>query len=235
MIKTSLWFVNFVLYQILSLFFLFKYKVLIKIGKEERAKKYLHKVTTRWARNMVKSTGSKINVIGLDNVPKDENVLFVSNHQGNFDIPLLLGYLPTAVGFVAKVELQKVPVVRTWMALMKCVFIDRKDPRHSLQAIITGINYLKEGHSMVIFPEGTRSKRDEVGEFKAGSMKMALKSNVKIVPITIDGSYKMLEEHNKIKKVNVNLIIHPPIDINALEKEEAKNLHEYIRNIIINK
>ncbi|TCK98481.1 1-acyl-sn-glycerol-3-phosphate acyltransferase [Natranaerovirga hydrolytica] len=232
MIRTIFWFVSFALYQIMSLSFLLKYKVLVKMKKEEEAKKYLFKVTSRWARYMIKTTGSKVNVTGINNIPEDEAVLFVSNHQGNFDIPLLLGYIPRNIGFVAKVELQKVPIVSTWMKLINCVFINRKDTRQSLEAIINGIKYLKKGHSMVLFPEGTRSKGDKVNDFKAGSMKMALKSKVKVIPVTIDGSYKMLEKNGRITKTTVNIVIHQPIETASLTKEEEKELHNNLKTII---
>src|SRR5699024_1808110 len=99
-----------------------------------------------------------------------------------------MGYLGVPHGFIAKVELTKFPIVSQWMKEMKCIFMDRSDRRQSLQSIKEGINILKNGHSMVIFPEGTRSKSDAMGEFKAGSMTLATKSGVPIVPITISGS-----------------------------------------------
>jgi 1-acyl-sn-glycerol-3-phosphate acyltransferase len=232
MIRTIIWFLNFTLYQIISSFFWLKYKYLIKAGKKEQAHQYLHKVTSHWARNMVKMSGTKVDISGLNNIPKEENVLFVSNHQGNFDIPLLLGHLPLSVGFVAKVELKKIPMVRTWMELLHCVFLDRKDPRQSLEAIVKGIGYLKEGYSMVIFPEGTRSKGNEMGEFKAGSMKMAVKSKVKIVPVTIKGSYKILEEKGRIQSSQVDIVVHEPVDVASLSVEQTKELHHMIQDII---
>ena len=103
---------------------------------------------------MVRVAGGTVEVKGLENVPKDKPVLVVSNHQSNMDIPVLLGYLNKPIGFVSKAEIKSSPVVPTWMELMNCVFMDRSDRRQSLKAIKDGIELLKNGHSIVIFPEG---------------------------------------------------------------------------------
>ena len=133
--RTILWFVYFTIYQIVSLYYLLKYNIYVKLRKQDKADKYIYKVTSNWAKDMIKATGSEVVVNGVDNIPKDETVLFVSNHQGNFDIPLLLGYIPKRIGFVAKEELRKIPVVRTWMDKINCVFMDRNNQKQSLKAI----------------------------------------------------------------------------------------------------
>ena len=231
--KTIIWFVFFIIYQIRSLFSLVHYDLLMKMGKKEKAIKVLFKTTNSWAKSMIKATGAKVTVEGLENIPENETVLFVSNHQGNFDIPLLLGYLPISVGFVDKIELNKITIVRVWMERLHCVFMERDNPRQSLLTILKAIEYLKEGYSMVVFPEGKRSKGEEIGDFKAGSMKLALKSGVKIVPVTIEGTYKLMEEHNKIKSGDVYLTIHPAIDVTNLSNDEKKYLHETVKEKIV--
>lgn len=233
MVRTVFWFVYFWVYQIISLFFLSYYFLLGKLGKKEKQQQYLHRVTSRWARSMFWAAGATVEVKGLENLPKNQNILLVSNHQGNFDIPLLLGYIPLSLGFVAKVELSKMPVVSTWMKLLGCIFLDRKNPRQSIQAISTGVEYLKKGKSLAIFPEGTRSKGLEMGEFKKGSLKLGVKSNVLIVPVSINGTYKLLEENRyKITPSKVQLYIHPPVNPADLTKEEQNDLAEIIQKKI---
>jgi 1-acyl-sn-glycerol-3-phosphate acyltransferase len=114
------------------------------------------------------------------------------------------------------------------------VFMDREDPRASVRAILEGTENLKKGYCMAIYPEGTRSKGPEMGEFKKGAMKLALKAGVPIVPVTINGTYKMFEEQNgkKTKPVQVDLVISKPIDTKNLTKEEQNNLSDYIKGII---
>lgn len=165
MFRTIIWFVAFGIYLFISLLSELRYWYLGKMGRTEKQTEVLHKTTTKWAKNMVRFTGSTVDVKGLENIP-DRHVLFVSNHQSNFDIPLLMGYVPKFKGFVAKIELEKVPVISWWMKKMNCLFLDRNDMRQSLKVIIQGIGLLKAGNTMVVFPEGTRSKGNKMGDFK---------------------------------------------------------------------
>ena len=119
------------------------------------------------------------------------------------------------------------------MKRIHCLFMDRGDIKQSAQIIIEGIKQLKNGINMVIFPEGTRSKTGELGEFKAGSFKLAIKSKRPLVPITIDGTRNIMEANNyKIKAETVNLYIHKPIDTTELSKEDIAQLPEKVKAII---
>jgi 1-acyl-sn-glycerol-3-phosphate acyltransferase len=207
------------------------YSFLGLIGKKEKQKEFLHKMTSNWARHLVKLTGSKVELIGEENIPEG-NVLYVSNHQGNFDIPLMLGYVPKLKGFVAKTELKKMPMVNSWMEALGCIFIDRSNLRQSLKAILKGVDSLKQGNNLVIFPEGTRSKGNEMSIFKKGSLKLATKSGATIVPITINGSYKILEEHKRIRPANIKIHIHTPIDTKDMSMEEKNKLVDTLYEII---
>jgi len=191
------------------------------------------KISNGWARNLVRITGSSVDISGLENIPKDGAVLFVSNHQSNFDIPILLGYLPKPIGFVAKIELAKVPLLSTWLKFGDCVFIDRKDIRQSLKAINVASDILKSGHSMVIFPEGTRSKGKELGVFKPGSLKLAQKAGVPIIPITVHNSYEIYEaNNNRVKPARVKVTIGKPIDPNdgGEEKSNVVKVYDIIKS-----
>lgn len=224
---------------IISLVFASIHRIRIKIltikGDTEKRKAYIHKVTYSWARFILRVAGANVNIIGLENLPKNQTVLFVSNHQSNFDIPLLLGTINIPKGFIAKKELENWPLISTWMKYINCIFMDRDNLRKSAASIIEGINILKSGYSMVIFPEGTRSKGKPVSDFKGGSFKLATKSKCPIVPLTINGTYKLLEEnHNKIKSAYVELIIHPAINVSDLSKDELENLPQTVHSIISN-
>jgi 1-acyl-sn-glycerol-3-phosphate acyltransferase len=210
-----------------------KAESLLKEGKTEEHAEYAYETVRDWAQGVMKSAGAKVTVHGLENLP-DGNMLFVSNHQSNFDIPLLLAEIPVPKGFIAKKELANVPFISSWMKQINCLFMDRDDMKQSMQIILEGIKLLKGGYSMVVFPEGTRSKGGPVAEFKAGSFKLAVKSKVPVVPVTIDGTYKLLEGNgNRIKPADVNLYIHKPIDVTTLSKDEIADLHNTVRDIII--
>ncbi len=218
---------------ILCNFYKLKINMLTKKGDTEGRSKYIHKVTTTWAKSVMNLAGAKITVVGEENIPKDKTALFVANHQSNFDIPLIMSSIDVPKGFIAKKELEKWPMISTWMKYIKCIFMDRSNLRKSAEAIVEGTKLLKSGYSMVIFPEGTRSKGGHLGEFKAGSFKLATKSKCPIVPVTIDGTYKLLEANNNwIKGADVRLVIHPAIDVTSLSKEETDNLHNTVSSII---
>lgn len=184
----------------------------------------MHQKPKHWAKTLVKLTGSKVEVIGQEKIPQGP-VLFVSNHQGNFDVPILIGFLEKPLGFISKVEVKKIPLISRWMEAMNCVFIDRKDRRKAVQSIKDGIATLKKGHSLVIFPEGTRSKGDEMGEFKKGGLRLATDSKVPVVPITISGSYKIMEESKfGFQPAKVKVTVHDPIFLPQDEKVDGNQL-----------
>ena len=234
MFKTIIWYAYFFLSIPLTIPTLLKVKKLTKEGKIEERDALVHKFTSNWARKLLKILDIKVNVHGTENLPKDKNVLFIGNHQGNFDIPIYMSYIDVPKGFVAKIELTKIAGIKTWMEYMNCIFMDRSSVRKAGEAIVKGIKSLKSGNSLVIFPEGTRSRSDKMGEFKAGSFKLATKSKVPIVPVTIDGSYKIMEANaNKhLKTATVNLYIHPMIETANLTKEEQDNLPEIVKSIV---
>lgn len=217
-------------YLIFSLSCLLKWKVMALVGRPEAERQaYVHKVAAIWGRFMVKSTFSKVEIKGLENIPEG-NVLYVGNHQGYMDIALLLGYLPKGKGFVAKIEMAKAPIMSGWMKRMGSIFLNRSDLRQSVEAIKTGIEKLKNGETLVIFPEGHRSKGGPMEEFKKGSLQLAVKSGVPVVPVTIDGSYQAYEEHHRIRPAKVLITIHPAIYMDSLTPEEKKGIAEIVEN-----
>ncbi|WP_026690962.1 lysophospholipid acyltransferase family protein [Alteribacter aurantiacus] len=220
MIRTIVWFTYFWLYLLTTIPSLLKVKKLRKQGNETEADVLVKQESNKWAKNLVKLAGGRITVKGMENIPKDESVLIVSNHQGNFDIPIILGYLDMKIGFISKVEVKKLPIIASWMEEMNCVFMDRKDRRQSVRAIIQGAKQLNEGHNIVVFPEGTRSKGGPVAQFKQGTFKLATKSGVAILPVTIDGSYKIMEANNNLMKpADVTVTIGEPIRVHQQNKD----------------
>lgn len=193
-----------------------------------------HAIARKWAQSGLKMNGSSIHVTGFENVPYTGGVLFVANHQSNFDIPILIGHVPRDKGFIAKLELLKVPTFSRWMKYLGCIFIDRKDPRQSLTAINVAAERLKKGHSLVIFPEGTRSADGTVGPFKAGGLRLAIKAGVPIVPVTISGSKNIMPKGTSlIKSASVKVIVSPPILPDEFRELDSNQISEKVRNIII--
>jgi|LSQX01.1.fsa_nt_gb 1-acyl-sn-glycerol-3-phosphate acyltransferase len=209
--KSLLWKIWFILFMLLCMLGFF----LLIIGKLILPKKSYRKIVSwavkYWGRRLVNMTGSEVEIIGKENLPDDKRICFVSNHQGMFDIPLVLGFVGRSCGFVAKKELLKVPVLAWWMLEIPCVFIDRSSARKARESIIKSAEVIKNGHAMVIFPEGTRSKGAPMGEFKRGSFKLPTMAEATIVPLAINNTWKILEETGKIKAQKLTLEIMQPI------------------------
>jgi len=219
-----------------NLKYLRKYHHYIKkyrdLGDAEAERVEILKATSTWGLGIMKKLNIKLNVTGLENIPEGP-VVFVSNHQGYGDIPIFGAVITMKqIGFVAKVSLDKIPVFGEWIRDIRSVFIERSDPRASLKSIEEGIELLKQGFSLVIFPEGTRSRGVRMGEFKKGSLRLATKPGVPVVPVTINGSYQMFEEKGYTQPATVDFYIHPAIETKELSKADANNLAEKVEDII---
>lgn len=176
-------------------------------------------------------SGVKLTVIGEEHVPKDEPVLYIGNHRSYFDIVISYARCPRLTGYIAKDSMLKIPLLSTWMKRLNCLFINREDIKESLKTILAGIENVKNGISMCIYPEGTRGKgTDELDmlPFKEGSLKIAEKTGCKIVPMAMTGSADIFEKHIPyIRTSRVILEYGAPIDITSLSKEEKKKLGSY--------
>lgn len=202
------------------------------LGAADAQRLIAHYTSYYWARFLLLMAGVRVKVSGLEHIPAGP-VLFVSNHQSNFDIPVLLSHINKPKGFLAKIELAKVPVMRSWMAKMGCVFIDRSDMRQSIKAIQKCVEVVKGGQSMVIFPEGTRSKGPVMGEFKKGSLRLVEKAGVPVVPVTINGTYKAMEANqNRITPAKIDVHVSLPVYYDQMEKEEQERIGELLHALI---
>lgn len=178
-------------------------------------------------------TGAKVTLIGHENVPTDTPVLYVANHRSFFDILLTYCRCPDLTGYVSKDSMAKIPLLSLWMKRLYCLFLNRTDVREGLKTILTGIEQMKNGISMCIFPEGTRCRDEEMLPFKEGSLKMAEKTGYPIIPIAITNSANIFENHfPKIKPTHVILEYGAPIYPKELSKEDKKFMGAYTQRII---
>lgn len=179
------------------------------------------------------AAGTKLTVIGEENVPKDQAVLYVGNHRSYFDVIMTYARCPRLTGYIAKVEMLRYPLLRDWMKALYCLFLDRDDIKAGLKTILQGIEYIKNGISICIFPEGTRNHSDVMLPFKEGSMKMAEKTNCPIVPMAITNSAEIFENHIPfVRRCHVILEYGKPILPGELSKEEKKFLGAYTQQKI---
>ena len=178
--------------------------------------------------------GTKVTVIGEENVPTDRAVLYIPNHRSYFDIILTYVRVPRPTGYIAKKEMERIPSLSQWMRNLHCLFLDRENIKEGLKTILTAIEKIKSGISICIFPEGTRNtESDELLPFHDGSFKIAEKSGCPIIPVTINNSAAVFEDHLPwIRKAHVIIEYGSPIEVSQLSKEEKRNLSQTVRTII---
>ncbi|MCI8550363.1 MAG: 1-acyl-sn-glycerol-3-phosphate acyltransferase [Lachnospiraceae bacterium] len=178
--------------------------------------------------------GTKVEVRGRENIPDDRPVLYVGNHRSYFDIVIGYRLIKGEAGFVAKKEMEKIFFLRRWMTNLHCLFLDRENLKEGLKTILTGIEYIKNGISIWIFPEGTRNPGLGLMDFKEGSMKIAEKSGCPIIPVAMTGTAEIFEKHlPRVKRSHVTVTFGEPIDVKALDKQQKKFLGAYARQRIL--
>lgn len=222
------------------LFFLFTYLLrlrlmfLKKTASKDTIEAFINKWVKKWANTMNSSFRVSTDIEGLENLPAG-NCLFIANHQGIYDIIELIAVMPKPMGFIAKKEILGKPIFPYWMQEIKCVFLDRENPREAVKTLNKASEYLKDGYSLTLFPEGTRSKDGQIGEFKKGSLKIATKTpQVPIVPVAIEGTYKAFEEFKRFRSAKVKMKVGKPIYLENLSPEEKKDLAEYCEAVVKN-
>ncbi len=204
-----------------------------KLGGDQAVMQKIYAYARGMARRIVALTGSNIIVKGSENLPKDQTVLYVANHQSYMDIPVMMSVIEQPVGFVAKEEIGKIPFFSKWIVHMKCVLITRGDARKALTAILQAGKFLREGHSLVLYPEGTRSADGCLGEFKAGSLKAAQKGKVAIVPIALQGARDIMPRNSFwIYKAQTTVTVLPVISAETVQSMDTKELTALVKGQI---
>ena len=223
-------------FLVLSIPILLFEAVLGKFDPEAKDRQCLAVVQTMF-RLLLWLAGTKVTVEGAENIPKDQAVLFVGNHRSYFDV--LIGYttVPGLLGFVAKKEMLRYPLLNIWMVNVHCLFLDRKDIRAGLKSILTGVERVKEGISIWIFPEGTRNDHEDPLDllpFKEGSLKIADKSGCPVIPVAMVGNSAIFEDHiPRMVPQKVRVRYGQPIYLKELPRELKKKSGAYVRDVII--
>lgn len=190
-------------------------------------------IVGNWARVLLRIAGARLTVRGRVEAPAEKPVLFVSNHQGAFDIGIIAGYVGRPVGFLSKMEIGRMPSVGLWMRLMGCIFLDRGDARQGAMAISRAAAALRGGDSLVIFPEGTRSNGSRMRRFKAGAARIAIQAGAPIVPLTMKHTYRMRNGDSwRISPADVEMVVGAPIETEGLSEADVQALTDRVREVI---
>ena len=207
--------------------------VAIVTGWVDKSGNLSHRVSRLWCRLLCQLNGVEIEIIGLENISLDRPQIFVSNHQGYFDIFTLSGYLPVQIRWVAKASLFKVPFVGGAMSASGYIPVDRDNRKKAYEAFNKTLEKVREGCSIIIFPEGTRSEDGTIGPFKKGSNLIASRAKCPMVPVTLIGSGNIIKKGSgTISPGPIRVIISPPVEASA-DKKENEAVLESIRETIV--
>ena len=175
-----------------------------------------------WGRAICHLTPVDVEISGSENLDKNKSYVIAANHQSQYDIFVLYGWLNTDFKWVAKKELQKLPLVGLAMEKMGHIFIDRRNRQAAIHSLEAARNKIRNGISVLFFPEGTRTKTGEMDAFKKGAFKMALDLELPVLPVSIIGTREIMPTNSfNIKPGKVKMIIHPAIEIESYKNDAS--------------
>ncbi len=187
-----------------------------------------------WSWLILKASGVKLKVYGHDNLNPDKAYIFAANHASQFDIFVLYLSIPIEFKWLAKIELFKIPILGHAMKAIGYIPIDRTNRKAAFESIDRAAEEVKNGKSIIIFPEGTRSSDGILQAFKKGGFILAIKSQQPIVPISIEGSHKILRKHDwRIYPGTITVRFGKPISTRGLTVKDRDKLIEYVREEIL--
>ncbi|OQX27003.1 MAG: hypothetical protein BWK80_07580 [Desulfobacteraceae bacterium IS3] len=192
-----------------------------------------HKVVNVWARFILFGSSVKVAVRGGYHLDPSVSYIYMPNHQSDFDIPVLLAHLKTPFRWLAKAELFKIPFFGQAMRSAGYISVERKDRRSAFESLKKAAEIIRNGVSVLIFPEGTRSKDGNIAPFKKGGFLLAVDSGVPIVPIIICGTREIMSKNRLlIKPGNVTVEIRKPIETSLYTRKNKNDLMKTVRQII---
>lgn len=198
-------------------------------------RKITHFMARIWSAQLLFVSGIKVKVQGIDNLKNTENYIFMANHASVFDIPVLYHSLSHQIGFMAKKELFSIVLFGPILKASGNIPVDRSNARKARLSISEGVTILKkQKSSLVLFPEGTRSRDGNIAPFKNASFALALEAGIKIVPILITGTFTILKKNSvMIKPGTVKCKIEKPIDPSSWENLNRKAISQFVYDKIV--
>ena len=198
------------------------------------AENNIHKTANLWAKILLLIFNTKVEIIGKENILRGKPQVFMANHQSDFDILIVLAHIPGQFRWLVKKELFNIPIFGAAMKSAGYIEIDRNNKERAMQSLDQAALRIREGKSIMAFPEGSRGRFGEIKPFKQGTFYLAIKSGVPIVPISIIGSGEIMPKRSlKIKPGKIKLVIDKPIDVRNFTLENRQELIKIVRNTII--
>lgn len=191
----------------------------------DRSGRAIHALVSLWARLILLISGVRVRVEGMENIPRGKAVVFLSNHQGAFDIPVLQGFIPVQFRWIAKKSLFRIPLIGWSMSFAGYIAIDRENAAEALRSMEAAASRIRSGTSVLIFPEGTRSDTGKLLPFKRGGFMLASKSGVPIVPVAVSGTNVIMKRGGfSVRPASVRVSFGRPIETNGAEDKDLRNM-----------
>jgi 1-acyl-sn-glycerol-3-phosphate acyltransferase len=199
----------------------------------DRKGRVVHRYARLWGKTALLANRVKVKVEGIEDLGEEGPYIFMSNHQGSYDIFALLGHLPFQFKWLAKKELFSIPFFGWTMAAAGYISIDREGTRETVDAMNEAAQKIRDGMSVVIFPEGSRSSDGTIQPFKKGGFTLAIKSKVPIVPVAIAGSREIMPKDKlTVMPGEIRMRIDHPIETRNYALKDRKSLMENVRETI---
>ena len=190
-----------------------------------------HRCARRWAWLILKTTGVRVRVVGGERIVPSRSYVFAANHQSIYDIPIVFTSLPSQLRIVAKQSLGRTPFLGWHLRRAGHLLVDRQNPGAGIVKKMAKL--VGEHHSLIVFPEGTRSVDGEVGRFKGGSFVFALDAGMLVVPVSIAGSRHVMKKGRlMVCPGDVTVTVHEAIDTAGIGREGVRELAERVRTAV---
>jgi 1-acyl-sn-glycerol-3-phosphate acyltransferase len=197
----------------------------------DRSGDFAHRCARAWASLILRTTGVRVRVNGVSRIDPSRSYVFAANHQSIYDIPIVVTSLPSQLRFVAKQSLGRIPFLGWHLRLAGHLLVDRQNPGPGIVKKMAKL--VGERHSLIVFPEGTRSVDGTVAKFKGGSFVFALDAGMPIVPISIAGSrHVMAKGRLMVCPGEVTVTVHEPIDTSGTGRDSVRELADRVRDIV---
>ncbi len=193
-----------------------------------------HIVARLWGQSILFASRIHVTVKGFSNIDPDKPYIFMPNHMSNFDIPVILAHLKVQFRWLAKSELFRIPLFGFAMKRAGYISIDRSNRKSAFESLARAARIIRNGRSVLIFPEGTRSRDQSIKAFKKGGFVLAVESGVPIVPVVIHGTWRIMSKNGlMIRPGNVTVEILKPIETTDYSRKTKDELLERVRGVIV--
>jgi 1-acyl-sn-glycerol-3-phosphate acyltransferase len=197
----------------------------------DRSGNFAHACARAWARLILKTTGVRVRVTGLEHVRDGQSYVFASNHQSIYDIPILFASIPSQLRIVAKESLGRIPFMGWHLHRAGHLLVDRRNPGPDIVQKMRRL--VRESNSLIVFPEGTRSADGRLGRFKKGSILVAIDAGLPVVPVSLCGTrHVMTKGRLTVSPGEVSLTIHEPIPTAGTGREAVLEFTERVRSVV---